>query len=147
MVQPEDVVPSISIHNKQLWIPMIGLFITPFALRNWRSRTEEGLAKHASTRANVNQGRPQQQQGPNPRTSNRTPAPDHQQQSTSSQQAWDKSQYSEHQLKKRRDDTYARSHGSTSYSGPQQWGSGSSSSNSRHWNSWYDDTYWKRSSW
>ena len=148
MVQAKEILPNITDHNKQHFIPLLGVFITPFYIKNERKRKPQAQQRHAGNRQKVNkrnQRTRQQQHGHEQWTSNwTTTTPDnHQQwQPVQEYEAWDATQSCEHQSKRQR--------GSASYSGSQSYG-GSSSSYSTPWNSawgnWYEDKHWHGSSW
>ena len=144
-IQPDHVVPAMTHHAKQKWIPWLGVFISPFSMKNWRKRKEQAQMKHAGNRnqANYRKHQQQQQHEHDQWTSEWTTTDNHQQwQSTQDYDTWDTTQPCEHQSKRHR--------GSYSYSGPQSYGD-SSSSRSTPWNSgwnyWYEDKSWHDSSW
>ena len=154
-VQPEDIVPAITNHNRQKWIPWLGIFISPFSMKNWRKRKPDAQSRHAGNRNQANQRKSRKQHhGPEQWTSNwTTTTPYNYQQWDSMQEheAWDQSHSDEQQYKRQRGNASSCASGSTSYSGPQHYGGGSSSSSSTPWNSawgnWYGDQHWHGPSW
>ena len=171
MIQPTQIIPNISTNKKLKWIPWLGIFACPFAMKNWRKRKDENFARHASNRskANIRNARkrhpgheqwtpvkaepidPLSTTQPKSRPTPRTDYSQRRWQTWQGNDVRDTSHSDGRQYKRQRGDASSRASGSTTYHGPHDYGGSSSSSSYAYWDndwsSWHEDQHWHNYSW